>query len=124
MCGRACMKSLQCTSGLYTLQLPFKLVVHFQLYSTCMFYEWECGIIVWAFVLVTLQSRTTSHFFHLCRCYICLVEYEEGDCLRILPCRHEFHLTCVDKWLKEIHRYSSSYLTKRILYVCEKWGSF
>lgn len=38
------------------------------------------------------------------QCYICLVEYEEGDCVRILPCNHEFHLTCVDKWLKEIHR--------------------
>ena len=74
--------------------------------------------------LATTYCCTTSHFFHLCRCYICLVEYEEGDCLRILPCHHEFHLTCVDKWLKEIHRYSSSYLTTRILYVCEKWGSF
>nr|XP_023923910.1 uncharacterized protein LOC112035309 isoform X5 [Quercus suber]POE96296.1 receptor likey region, transmembrane domain- and ring domain-containing protein 2 [Quercus suber] len=38
------------------------------------------------------------------QCYICLVEYEEGDSLRILPCHHEFHRTCVDKWLKEIHR--------------------
>ncbi|KAJ4952780.1 hypothetical protein NE237_029612 [Protea cynaroides] len=38
------------------------------------------------------------------QCYICLVEYEEGDCMRILPCHHEFHRTCVDKWLKEIHR--------------------
>ncbi|KAL4601954.1 hypothetical protein ACB092_10G018900 [Castanea dentata] len=38
------------------------------------------------------------------QCYICLVEYEEGDSLRILPCHHEFHKTCVDKWLKEIHR--------------------
>ena len=39
------------------------------------------------------------------RCYICLVEYEEGDNMRVLPCHHEFHRTCVDKWLKEIHRY-------------------
>ncbi|XP_026662708.2 uncharacterized RING finger protein C4G3.12c isoform X3 [Phoenix dactylifera] len=39
------------------------------------------------------------------QCYICLVEYEEGDCIRILPCNHEFHQTCIDKWLKEIHRY-------------------
>lgn len=38
------------------------------------------------------------------QCYICLVEYEEGDNVRILPCHHEFHKTCVDKWLKEIHR--------------------
>eukprot|EP00257_Ricinus_communis_P015607 XP_015573563.1 uncharacterized protein LOC8259116 [Ricinus communis] len=38
------------------------------------------------------------------QCYICLVEYEEGDSMRILPCHHEFHRTCIDKWLKEIHR--------------------
>ncbi|KAK4745743.1 hypothetical protein SAY87_012055 [Trapa incisa] len=38
------------------------------------------------------------------QCYICLVEYDEGDSIRILPCRHEFHRICVDKWLKEIHR--------------------
>ncbi|CAD5164326.1 uncharacterized protein LOC135644543 [Musa acuminata AAA Group] len=38
------------------------------------------------------------------QCYICLVEYEEGDCIRMLPCNHEFHRTCIDKWLKEIHR--------------------
>lgn len=38
------------------------------------------------------------------QCYICLVEYEDGDSMRILPCHHEFHKTCVDKWLKEIHR--------------------
>ncbi|XP_052211022.1 uncharacterized protein LOC127813925 isoform X2 [Diospyros lotus] len=38
------------------------------------------------------------------QCYICLVEYEEGDSLRMLPCHHEFHRTCIDKWLKEIHR--------------------
>ncbi|KAL6549755.1 hypothetical protein OROMI_020243 [Orobanche minor] len=38
------------------------------------------------------------------QCYICLVEYDDGDSLRVLPCRHEFHRACVDKWLKEIHR--------------------
>ncbi|XP_050205163.1 uncharacterized protein LOC126655177 isoform X2 [Mercurialis annua] len=38
------------------------------------------------------------------QCYICLVEYEDGDSMRMLPCHHEFHRTCVDKWLKEVHR--------------------
>ncbi|KAL1922660.1 uncharacterized protein VTP21DRAFT_10199 [Calcarisporiella thermophila] len=32
-------------------------------------------------------------------CVICLVEYQEGDEIRIMPCRHEFHTACVDIWL-------------------------
>ncbi|KAG8072775.1 hypothetical protein GUJ93_ZPchr0006g46268 [Zizania palustris] len=38
------------------------------------------------------------------QCHICLTEYEDGDQIRSLPCKHEFHLRCVDKWLKEVHR--------------------
>jgi len=32
-------------------------------------------------------------------CSICLEEYLVGDELRILPCKHEFHTSCIDQWL-------------------------
>jgi len=35
-------------------------------------------------------------------CYICLVNYKEGDDLAELPCdsKHQFHTKCIKKWLK------------------------
>jgi len=33
-------------------------------------------------------------------CAICMENYAEGDQLRVLPCRHEFHTACADKWLE------------------------
>ncbi|KAK3270618.1 hypothetical protein CYMTET_20989 [Cymbomonas tetramitiformis] len=38
------------------------------------------------------------------QCYICLSEYEDGELVRTLPCKHEFHAPCIDKWLKDVHR--------------------
>jgi hypothetical protein len=32
-------------------------------------------------------------------CGICLSDYEEGEDVRMLPCRHYFHCACVDTWL-------------------------
>ncbi|KAK3812979.1 MAG: hypothetical protein J3Q66DRAFT_40943 [Benniella sp.] len=33
-------------------------------------------------------------------CTICLQEYILSDQLRPLPCKHSFHVECIDTWLK------------------------
>lgn len=34
-------------------------------------------------------------------CAVCLLDFEEDECLRILPkCSHAFHINCIDMWLK------------------------
>lgn len=34
------------------------------------------------------------------RCVVCLVDFEEKQLVRVLPCLHEYHTRCIDKWLK------------------------
>jgi hypothetical protein len=37
-------------------------------------------------------------------CAVCLSQFANGDLVRLLPCRHEFHADCIDKWLLEKDR--------------------
>ncbi|ETM97268.1 hypothetical protein PPTG_20392 [Phytophthora nicotianae INRA-310] len=33
-------------------------------------------------------------------CPICLIDFEDGEDVRNLPCKHIFHVACIDEWLK------------------------
>ncbi|CAN8073968.1 unnamed protein product [Agarophyton chilense] len=33
------------------------------------------------------------------RCCICMCDVEEGEDLRVLPCAHKYHKSCIDEWL-------------------------
>jgi hypothetical protein len=32
-------------------------------------------------------------------CCICLMDYEQDQDIRTLPCKHHYHKECIDKWL-------------------------
>ena len=37
-------------------------------------------------------------------CVICYTSMSPGQEIRVLPCHHQFHATCIDPWLLEHHR--------------------
>ncbi|VVB08626.1 unnamed protein product [Arabis nemorensis] len=54
----------------------------------------------------SIRRMPTTIFTGVCEeastsisCAICIEDYNIGDRLRILPCRHKFHVECVDVWL-------------------------
>ena len=51
-----------------------------------------------------MVARIESHCLPCAECYVCLEAYQAGDRVRRLPCKHEFHAGCVDRWLLDVHR--------------------
>ncbi|NXM60471.1 RNF44 protein, partial [Illadopsis cleaveri] len=56
---------------------------------------WEC----WGH-LPSYRFNPESHQSEQTLCVVCFSDFEARQLLRVLPCNHEFHAKCVDKWLK------------------------
>ncbi|XP_063793254.1 E3 ubiquitin-protein ligase RLIM [Pseudophryne corroboree] len=48
-----------------------------------------------------LSTRNYGENDALKTCSVCITEYAEGNKLRKLPCSHEYHVHCIDRWLSE-----------------------
>uniref|UniRef100_A0A1A8BLS3 RING-type E3 ubiquitin transferase n=1 Tax=Nothobranchius kadleci TaxID=1051664 RepID=A0A1A8BLS3_NOTKA len=48
-----------------------------------------------------LSMRNFGESDALKTCSVCITEYSEGNKLRKLPCSHEYHVHCIDRWLSE-----------------------
>ncbi|XP_049631705.1 RING finger protein 44 isoform X2 [Suncus etruscus] len=50
--------------------------------------------------LPSYRFNPDSHQSEQTLCVVCFSDFEARQLLRVLPCNHEFHAKCVDKWLK------------------------
>jgi hypothetical protein len=55
-------------------------------------------------------------------CPICIVEFEEGDDIRLLPCegQHSFHQQCVDPWLLKLSSSCPICRHGQLSFLCKK----
>ncbi|XP_075664349.1 E3 ubiquitin-protein ligase SIRP1-like [Castanea sativa] len=51
------------------------------------------GIEVMPRVIVTAEESDEN-------CSICLEEFEVGSEARVMPCKHRFHSSCIENWLR------------------------
>eukprot|EP00892_Ulva_mutabilis_P010469 jgi/Ulvmu1/7795/UM004_0024.1 len=53
-----------------------------------------------------------------CTCAVCFEDYEPGDAMRVLPCLHRFHLSCIDQWILRQARQRSNTPQTPVAYEC------
>ncbi|KAM4602676.1 uncharacterized protein ACJ7VT_019289 [Polymixia lowei] len=47
------------------------------------------------------KTYSSAHSAGNTQCQICFCDYTDGEKLRLLPCFHDYHVQCIDRWLKE-----------------------
>uniref|UniRef100_A0A182MCC8 RING-type domain-containing protein n=1 Tax=Anopheles culicifacies TaxID=139723 RepID=A0A182MCC8_9DIPT len=50
--------------------------------------------------LPSYKFNAETHTGDQTSCVVCMCDFEARQILRVLPCSHEFHAKCVDKWLR------------------------
>lgn len=50
--------------------------------------------------LPSYKFNAETHQGDQTNCVVCMCDFEVLQLLRVLPCSHEFHSKCIDKWLK------------------------
>ncbi|XP_066498342.1 RING finger protein 44 isoform X4 [Hoplias malabaricus] len=56
--------------------------------------------------LPSYRFNSENHQSEQTLCVVCFSDFESRQLLRVLPCNHEFHAKCVDKWLKRTRLFS------------------
>ena len=50
--------------------------------------------------LYSINDNLKGQIWENNECIICLKEIKNNDNMRILSCRHTYHMECIDEWLK------------------------
>ncbi|XP_045468837.1 RING finger protein 44 [Harmonia axyridis] len=50
--------------------------------------------------LLSYKFNVDTHQGDQTSCVVCMCDFEARQLLRVLPCSHEFHAKCIDKWLR------------------------
>ena len=51
-------------------------------------------------VYITIINCCFDNTSSFLRCVICRLDYEDGDALTVLSCKHSYHSECINNWLR------------------------
>lgn len=86
--------------GLDYWRLPVPILASETAGDNCLIYCF--GVDFWKLPMATLpedRCEDVSSLRSFDVCGVCLIDFDDGDELRVLPCGHHFHRECIDHWL-------------------------